>query len=144
MDCTFEKTILDTWKCTWCGAEYGYLAVRQCDTDPTGRNRRPSFQTSPGPLRQFAAPATTCTTPSWNWVGEGPTRACPCQDRIIQMNAWGPAGCREHLDEIVGWLARGGPETRLVEVRRRRARQPLLHQADGAGGRQAGEIPRQI
>jgi hypothetical protein len=20
------------------------------------------------------------------------------------MNAWGPAGCREHLDEIVGWL----------------------------------------
>ena len=21
------------------------------------------------------------------------------------MNAWGPAGCREHLDEIVGWMA---------------------------------------
>ena len=21
------------------------------------------------------------------------------------MNAWGPTGCREHLDEIVGWLA---------------------------------------
>jgi hypothetical protein len=20
------------------------------------------------------------------------------------MNAWGPSGCREHLDEIVGWL----------------------------------------
>jgi len=20
------------------------------------------------------------------------------------MNAWGPAGCREHLEEIVGWM----------------------------------------
>ena len=24
--------------------------------------------------------------------------------RISQMNAWGPQGCREHLDEIVGRL----------------------------------------
>jgi len=39
------------------------------------------------------------------WVGEGPTRECGCTDRIDMMNAWGPAGCREHLDEIVGWLA---------------------------------------
>ena len=38
------------------------------------------------------------------WVGEGPTRSCGCEDHISQMNAWGPAGCREHLDEIVGWL----------------------------------------
>jgi len=38
------------------------------------------------------------------WVGEGPTRECGCVDRINQMNAWGPAGCREHLEEIVGWL----------------------------------------
>jgi hypothetical protein len=38
------------------------------------------------------------------WVGEGPTRKCGCEDRIAQMNEWGPTGCREHLDEIVGWL----------------------------------------
>jgi hypothetical protein len=37
-------------------------------------------------------------------VGEGPTRECGCTDRIVKMNAWGPVGCREHLDEIVGWL----------------------------------------
>ncbi len=30
-----------------------------------------------------------------------------CTDRINQMNAWGPLGCREHLDEIVGWLTEG-------------------------------------
>lgn len=38
------------------------------------------------------------------WVGEGPTRECGCTDRINQMNAWGPAGCTEHLEEIVNWL----------------------------------------
>ena len=38
------------------------------------------------------------------WVGEGPTRKCGCKDRIAKMNKWGPAGCRERLDEIVGWM----------------------------------------
>lgn len=38
------------------------------------------------------------------WIGEGPTRECGCTDRINQMNAWGPQGCREHLEEIVVWL----------------------------------------
>lgn len=38
------------------------------------------------------------------WVGEGPTRKCGCEDRIREMNAWGPQGCREHLDTIVNWM----------------------------------------
>jgi|GEM_PF-2749401 len=38
------------------------------------------------------------------WVGEGPTRECGCKDRITKMNRWGPAGCREHLNEIVEWM----------------------------------------
>jgi hypothetical protein len=38
------------------------------------------------------------------WVGEGPTRECHCKDRIAKMNAWGPAGCREHLEEIIEWM----------------------------------------
>jgi hypothetical protein len=38
------------------------------------------------------------------WVGESPTSDCQCNSRIVQMNAWGPAGCREHRDEIVDWL----------------------------------------
>ncbi len=40
----------------------------------------------------------------FRWVGEGPTRKCGCKDRIAKMNAWGPEGCRERLDEIVGWM----------------------------------------
>lgn len=31
--------------------------------------------------------------------------ACPiCQGRAAQMDNWGAAGCREHFEEIVGWL----------------------------------------
>lgn len=26
---------------------------------------------------------------------------CGCEDMVIQMNAWGPAGCREHINEII-------------------------------------------
>lgn len=37
-------------------------------------------------------------------VGEGPTRKCNCEDRIREMNAWGPDGCRENIEKIVGWL----------------------------------------
>ncbi len=40
------------------------------------------------------------------WVGEGPTRECGCKDRIRKMNRWGAQGCREHLGEIVDWLAK--------------------------------------
>lgn len=30
---------------------------------------------------------------------------CRCDERAAQMDRWGVAGCREHRDEIVGWLA---------------------------------------
>lgn len=38
------------------------------------------------------------------WLRQQPTVGCGCEDKIAQMNAWGVAGCREHLDEIAGWL----------------------------------------
>lgn len=38
------------------------------------------------------------------WFGQAHTAQCGCGDRVAQMNAWGPKGCRENLDTIVGWL----------------------------------------
>lgn len=38
------------------------------------------------------------------WIGASPSPDCACKARIAQMNAWGTAGCRVHLDQIVGWL----------------------------------------
>ncbi len=38
------------------------------------------------------------------WFRVKPEPGCKCPERVRQMNAWGSAGCREHLDEIVEWL----------------------------------------
>jgi hypothetical protein len=32
------------------------------------------------------------------------TEECPCYEHARTMDAWGPDGCREHLNEIVEWL----------------------------------------
>jgi hypothetical protein len=38
-------------------------------------------------------------------IAENPT--CDCNAKAAQMDAWGIAGCREHFDEIVGWMRDG-------------------------------------
>lgn len=38
------------------------------------------------------------------WLREKVKDGCQCPERIAQMNAWGPTGCREHLDEVVEWM----------------------------------------
>lgn len=58
------------------------------------------------------------------WTGEDIERGCQCKAWIDRMNAWGPAGCREHLDEIVahmlseakkrGWKLTGMPGAKTV------------------------------
>jgi len=40
-------------------------------------------------------------------LGQEAVLGCGCGSMIARMNAWGPAGCREHLDELTD---------RLVEV----------------------------
>lgn len=32
------------------------------------------------------------------------TKGCDCKSKARQMDNWGPAGCREHFQEIVDWL----------------------------------------
>lgn len=58
------------------------------------------------------------------WTGEDIETGCQCRSWIVRMNAWGPAGCREHLDEIVahmlseakkrGWTLAGLPGVTTV------------------------------
>lgn len=48
------------------------------------------------------------------WCGVQPSEGCGCQSKIAQMNAWGPQGCREHLDEIVRWLLEKKPTGRCA------------------------------
>lgn len=51
------------------------------------------------------------------WLRLSPTVGCGCEDKIRQMNVWGVAGCREHLEEIVGWLISKAKEDKWVTTK---------------------------
>lgn len=38
------------------------------------------------------------------WFGLVAQSGCSCNERARLMNEWGPDGCEERIDEIVGWL----------------------------------------
>lgn len=38
------------------------------------------------------------------WTREEPSPTCKCLKMLLIMNMWGPAGCREHIDEIVAHM----------------------------------------
>lgn len=40
-------------------------------------------------------------------IGIQSTTACQCQTKMNQMNAWGADGCRQHFNEIVGFIRDG-------------------------------------
>ena len=107
MDCVFEHNDDDKWECVRCHARYSYLPVRQCDADPEKPKPPPPDPASSSVESTVPAargPGDYLHNAILRWVGESPTEDCQCRSRIAQMNAWGPQGCREHLDEIVGWL----------------------------------------
>lgn len=102
--CTFTK-VDGEWFCPgcsfrWSGPEPPIKECYNAETDP--RDDIPPG-TSQGRI-VLKGPGDHLHDAILRWVGESPTSGCQCTSRIAQMNAWGPAGCREHLDEIVGWL----------------------------------------
>ena len=50
-------------------------------------------------------------------TGEDYTPECGCNDMVRRMNAWGPSGCRAHIDEIVTKMhteAKNRPKWKLL------------------------------
>jgi hypothetical protein len=43
--------------------------------------------------------------------GFSPKKNCGCNDWIRKMDAWGPAGCREHREEILAHLQKSYDQT---------------------------------
>lgn len=39
-----------------------------------------------------------------------PSESCDCNGKANKMDEWGVEGCREHFDEIVGWMKEGAPK----------------------------------
>ena len=120
MPCDFQKTDHGTYQCSQCGfsydAKYGPEVKRQ--------NCRPL---QPRPIKSHAAPQSSFTWPNGpgtilhrkikERLGEDYEAGCGCEDMVNQMNAWGPAGCRQHLDEIVAKMldeAKKRPKWKLL------------------------------
>ena len=70
-------------------ARYG-LTVLSCDPDERTIDRGPGHE-----LHRI-----------FDQLGVQMQATCACRARIKQMDAWGAAGCRQHLDEIVAALAK--------------------------------------
>lgn len=74
----------------------------------TDRPKYQSVRTGPGTILHRKIKQHT---------GEDYTPDCPCADMARRMNAWGPSGCRAHLDEIVAKMlteAKNRPKWKLL------------------------------
>lgn len=49
----------------------------------------------------------------FSWFFLNPTADCPCEQHAKQMDDWGPDGCLENLDTIVGWIREEAEKRRL-------------------------------
>ena len=75
------------------------------------RADRPKYQST------RTGPGTILHRKIKNRTGEDYTPNCGCNDMVRRMNAWGPSGCREHLDEIVNKMlaeAKNRPKWKLL------------------------------
>jgi hypothetical protein len=92
MDCPFElnrKT--NKWTCPLCGLVY-----------PHEREKRPRVNCSSGKKEIISqGPGSELEKLIKRWFRQDATESCPCRSMIVQMNTWGPDGCREHIDEII-------------------------------------------
>ncbi len=62
------------------------------------------------PIRGFAPPSGPGTELKaiLHSLDINPVASCDCNSRANQMDAWGVQGCRDRIDEIVGWMRDGG------------------------------------
>lgn len=59
-------------------------------------------------------------------LGAEPHSSCNCAARAAEMNVWGIAGCREHREEIVGWLREAYAHTTWIDRMRAAGNAVLL------------------
>ena len=50
-------------------------------------------------------------------LGIKPDGTCNCEHHAAQMDAWGPDGCEENMDAVVGWLEKEARKRCLPFVR---------------------------
>ncbi len=102
------------WKCCQCG----WIYARWGEPIPSGKPPRRNCPSAPGLKPSVGDILHNLLLAR---LGVGLTSGCDCAKQIALMNAWGPQGCRENLNRIVGAM--------LSEAQRRNwklDRRPLL------------------
>ncbi|MGD9126798.1 MAG: hypothetical protein PVH19_05405 [Planctomycetia bacterium] len=93
--------------------------IRNCP-GPNTATRVPSAPTSPRPR----GPGDYLHAAILRLTGEDYQPGCGCDDMVHRMNAWGPAGCRDHINDIAQKI--------LTEAAARKKRWKLLTSLPGA------------
>lgn len=117
-DCPFTWTT-DHWHCPQCGFDY-----KPRHPGPRKPPRRNCPKAPDAPPRRLGT-GDYLHAILKKWFHADYSWGCGCESMVRQMNEWGPAGCREHIDEIAdkmvaeavkrGWrLARLRMPTRTV------------------------------
>ena len=109
MNCEFVSNNHGAWVCVKCKYQvYAASAEHECSF---GKEIKTFVKVSRHQVSPKPKPRTKPHGPgSWlhylirRYFKKVPSTGCKCAARIRQMNAWGCDGCREHIDEIVGWL----------------------------------------
>lgn len=118
------------WYCSLCGRGpektyfYARCLVRNPVTADSTPRRAAGEQDHSTTANRLQGPGDYLHEMIKRWTGEDIERGCQCKAWIDRMNAWGPSGCREHLDEIVahmlseakkrGWKLTGMPGAKTV------------------------------
>lgn len=135
-------------QCVWTKLPGGGVYCEVCDPNaslavpyPAPRTCTASSDSSPAPYQAQMTPpgfgpGTELHKLIRRWTGAWEFPGCQCAARMAQMDLWGPAGCREHLEEIVGWLLQAAGD--LAEAYRRQQARLAAPDYDAA----ADTIPR--
>lgn len=58
----------------------------------------------PGGKTPCGGPGTELKKMLRRWLGITATPNCSCNAHALEMDAWGPDGCEQRMDTILGWL----------------------------------------
>ena len=127
-DCNLQQLDNGLWWCPVCDPGKKYLCKRKtrrnCGTVGKAGWSSPRVPAEDVVSEKHRGPGDYLHNMILRWTGEGMTLGCDCKAWIARMNDWGPAGCLQHIDEIVahmlseakkrGWKLTGMPGAKTV------------------------------
>lgn len=112
------------WTCQVCGMSRPYPFIRKCrpikkkTPEQQKRKQRARRHVS---RNKLAGERPVGPGDRLHWLlkrfGIKYTEGCTCKAMQLQMNEWGPKGCREHMDKILDHMAKEAKRRNLPFLR---------------------------